>query len=220
MIYSAVNPAVLVRVPLSARRVLDVGCGDGALGRAIKSRRPTEVVGITSSREEAARAKEILDATVSADLESADLTPLGTFDCIVCSHVLEHVREPVRLLAGLRHNLEAGGVVLVALPNTVHYRQRLAFLSGKFRYTDGGIMDRTHYRFFDWDTARALVRDAGLHLTDACADGGFPGSRFLGPARGLVDRIAVRSFPGAFGVQFVLTARDPDRAGHAQRARP
>ena len=93
----------------------------------------------------------------------------------------------------------------------MHYRQRLAFLAGRFRYTDGGLMDRTHYRFFDWVTARDLVREAGLLLVEARADGGFPGSRFLGPLRGLLDRLAVGSFPGAFGAQFVLTARRAER---------
>jgi SAM-dependent methyltransferase len=206
MIYRAVNPAVLARIPRHARRVLDVGCGDGALGRALKARQPAEVVGITYSPEEAARARDVLDEVVAADLESADLAQLGTFDCIVCSHVLEHLREPARVLSRLRHNLEAYGTVLIALPNTLHYRQRLAFLAGRFRYADGGIMDRTHYRFFDWTTARDLVREADLCLTEARAVGGAPGSRFLGPLGGLLDRAAVRGRPGVFGVQFVLTA--------------
>ena len=218
MVHSAVNPPVLVRIPPKARRVLDVGCGDGALGRAIKARRPTEVVGITFSGEEAALARSVLDEIVRADLESADLTHLGTFDCIVCSHVLEHLREPVRLLASLRANLAADGIVLIAVPNALHYRQRLAFLAGRFRYTDGGIMDRTHYRFFDWNTARGLVREAGLQLVEALADGGFPGSRFLGPACDLLDRAAVSVFPGAFGVQFVLTAKDGGRSTADQRS--
>jgi SAM-dependent methyltransferase len=207
MIYRAVNAPVFNRIPPDARRVLDVGCGTGALGHAIKGQRATEVVGVTRSEEEAVSARIVLDRVVCADLESADLTHLGVFDCIVCSHVLEHVREPAGLLTRLRENLAAGGMVLIALPNTLHYRQRLLFLTGRFRYTDGGLMDRTHYRFFDWDTARGLVSEAGLHLVEARADGGFPGSRFFGPLRRLLDRAAVGSFPGAFGVQFVLTAR-------------
>jgi len=211
MIYNAVNTPVLVRIPPDARRVLDVGCGDGALGRAIKARRPTEVVGVTHSEEEAVAARKVLDQVICSDLESADLAHLGVFDCIVCSHVLEHVREPAGLLTRLRENLAADGIVLIALPNTLHYRQRLAFLAGRFRYTDGGIMDRTHYRFFDWDTARGLVREAGLQLVEARAEGGFPGSRFIAPLRSLLDRAAVGSFPGAFGVQFVLTARWKDQ---------
>jgi cyclopropane fatty-acyl-phospholipid synthase-like methyltransferase len=101
MIYRAVNAPVLIRVPPDARRVLDVGCGSGALGHAIKRLSPTEVVGVTRSEEEADSARTVLDEVVCADLESADLTHLGIFDCIVCSHVLEHVRDPAELLARL-----------------------------------------------------------------------------------------------------------------------
>jgi hypothetical protein len=125
--------------------------------------------------------------------------------------VLEHLREPVGLLVRLRSNLAADGIVLIAVPNALHYRQRFAFLVGRFRYTDGGLMDRTHCRFFDWVTARGLAREAGLQLVEAHADGGCPGSRFLGPLRGPLDRLAVGRFPGAFGAQFVLTARRGER---------
>jgi 2-polyprenyl-3-methyl-5-hydroxy-6-metoxy-1,4-benzoquinol methylase len=87
MIYSAVNAPVLVRIPPDARRVLDVGCAM-CLGRAIKSRRPM-VVGVA------------LEEAVSAQgARPGHCTDLGRptsrtrlFDCIVCSHVLEHVRS-------------------------------------------------------------------------------------------------------------------------------
>src|SRR6478735_5502313 len=104
MVYSAINPPILERIPPAVRRVLDVGCGDGALARAIKARHPTEVVGVTCSGDEAWRARDILDEVIAADLESADLAHLGIFDCIVCSHVLEHLREPTRVLSSLRNN--------------------------------------------------------------------------------------------------------------------
>ena len=97
--------------------------------------------------------------------------------------------------------------MLVALPNVLHYRQRLAFLGGRFRYTDGGLMDRTHYRFFDWTTAQELIAEAGLTAESVEAVGGWPGSRFAGPLRASLDRLAVAASPGLFGVQFVVTAR-------------
>jgi SAM-dependent methyltransferase len=209
MIYGAINIPVLDRVPGTARRILDIGCGDGAFGRAVKARQPATVAGVTFSDEEAARAREHLDSVVTRDLESASLVDLGQFDCVVCSHVLEHLRDPVRVLTSLRDNLTKDGVVLVALPNVLHYRQRLAFLGGRFRYTDGGLMDRTHYRFFDWTTAQELIAEAGLTAESAEAVGGWPGSRFAGPLRASLDRLAVAASPGLFGVQFVVTARAP-----------
>jgi SAM-dependent methyltransferase len=210
-VYSAVNHAVFDRVPAAANSVLDVGCGDGALGRALKVRSGCLVTGITGSMEEHRCAASVLDQVVLADLDDADLTSLGLFDVIVCSHVLEHLRDPGRLLHQLRPHLASGGRLVVALPNPLLWRQRMAFLAGRFRYTRGGIMDDTHLRFFDWITARRLVEDAGFQVVAAVAEGGCPGARFLpGALAAALDRLAVQLRPGLFGVQFVIEARLPD----------
>ena len=96
---------------------------------------------------------------------------------------------------------------MVALPNALYWRQRLDFLRGRFEYTDGGLMDRTHYRFYSWKTARALLKECGYALVESEADGGFPLSRYVpvfGPA---LDRAALRLGPGVFGVQFIMVSR-------------
>jgi hypothetical protein len=88
----------------------------------------------------------------------------------------------------------------------LYWRQRLQFLIGRFRYTEGGLMDNTHVVFFDWSTARQLITQAGLRLTDCCSEGGFPGSRFLGPAGTMLDSVSLAAAPGLMGTQFVLVA--------------
>jgi len=207
-VYGSVNPAVFERISSAATSILDVGCGDGTLGRALKQRSNCRVTGITSSQEETRRAREVLDEVVCADLETIDTSALGRFDAVVCSHVLEHLRDPRRLLDRLRGCFTADGVLIVALPNPMLWRQRLAFAAGKFRYTAGGIMDDTHLRFYDWVTAQDLVRSAGYQVADAFADGGCPGSRFLpGPMARALDGWATALSPGLFGVQFVIRAR-------------
>src|SRR5690606_10671353 len=117
MLYDAVNEAVLSRIPTTARRVLDLGCGCGALGRRLKQRQEAEIVGVTFSREEASRAKGVLDGVVEANLEDLDVGQLGRFDCVVASHVLEHLQSPEALLERVRSCLDESGVLLVALPN-------------------------------------------------------------------------------------------------------
>jgi hypothetical protein len=142
-----------------------------------------------------------------------DFAPLGRFDCAVASHVLEHLRNPDEVLRRLRSCLDREATVVVALPNALHYRQRLEFARGRFRYTDGGIMDRTHYRFFDWQTARELVTGAGFRVVRSASEGGWPGSRFLGPAQSHLDRIACELSPSLFAVQFVIVAAlEPPRS--------
>ncbi|HSV72125.1 MAG TPA: class I SAM-dependent methyltransferase [Methylibium sp.] len=208
MIYDAVNQAVLRRIPSGVRQVLDLGCGSGALGAALKARHGCTIVGVTASAAEAAAAWSRLDRVEVADLNDFDPAPLGAFDCIVCSHVLEHLLDPGALLRRLRGCLAPGASLLVALPNALFWRQRLEFLRGRFRYTDGGLMDSSHYRFFDWQTAEQLVRDAGYRVTERAADGGLPGSRRLGARLSAVlDRQALARFPGLFGHQFLLQAR-------------
>lgn len=208
LLYGSINPPVAVRVPLAARRVLDVGCGDGTLGRHLRDRQGARVTGITWSEAEAARARDGLEQVVVADLDAWEPVPgLGPFEAVVCSHVLEHLRDAGRLLRVLRGLVTPSGVLVVALPNVLFWRQRWEFLRGRFRYGRGGLMDTTHLRFYDGATARELVAGNGWEVTEVAADGGFPGSRFTGLARPMLDRWAVRWRPGLFGFQLVIAAR-------------
>lgn len=207
--YEAVNEDVLVRVPAGCRRVLDVGCGTGGLGARLKRARGCEVVGITGSGEEASEASGALDRVVCADLEDFEPASLGTFDCIVCSHVLEHLRRPEGLLRRLRECLTPAGLLLAALPNALFWRQRIAFLLGRFRYTEGGLMDRGHLRFFDPATSRTLLEDGGFRVIrwEAQGHAPLPGLRAAAPGLAArIDGLAVRAFPGLFGTQFLLGA--------------
>jgi SAM-dependent methyltransferase len=211
LVYGGINPAVLAAVPLHARRILDVGCGSGTLGLAIKERQPAEVVGLTYSEAEARGAAGRLDRVVVCDLNEFDPAELGTFDCVICSHVLEHLYWPGRFLIACQPVLAPGGRLVVALPNVLAWRQRLAFLFGRFRYTDGGLMDRTHFRFFDRRTAHELVAGAGYRVVTRVAEGVFPLARFLPGLGRVLNRAAVRLAPGLFAWQFVITAELPGR---------
>lgn len=210
MLYKAVNKPVLSLVPNTARRVLDLGCGSGALGREIKRKIKCEVTGVTSSNEEAASAKEWLDRVIVCDLNQFEPRELGLFDSIICSHILEHLYSPAELLTRLRDSLTPDGVLIVALPNILFWKQRIQFLRGRFRYTEGGIMDRTHYRFFDYATSLELVRDAKFEIITRNVDAYFP-LPFLRPylkfLAGRLDRLASNLIPGLFGTQFIIVAR-------------
>jgi len=204
--YGALNRPVLDAIPTSVRGVLDLGCGTGSLGRAIKARQVVEVTGVTYSSTEAEMARRYLDRVIVTDLNTFSPTDLGRFDCIICSHILEHLYWPDHVLRAMVPLLEPGGRLFVALPNSLVWRQRVRFLRGEFRYTDGGLMDRTHFRFFDWTSARALVASAGFREISAYADGGFPLARYLPGAGRLLSHAALRLAPGLFGWQFVVVA--------------
>jgi len=210
-IYEAVNQTVLLRVPKTAKRILDIGCGTGSLGIKIKHEINCEVVGVTYSKLESESANKYLDGVIIRDLNSFAPHELGQFDCIICSHILEHLYHPQALLNHLHDNLTADGVLIVALPNVLHWKQRWEFIRGRFRYTDGGLMDKTHFRFFDWETAHELLEQGGYQVVEAEADGNFPLPvlRKVCPAKFVdyIDKIALNKFPGLFGFQFVFSCK-------------
>lgn len=207
-VYSGVNVALLRQVPADSVQILDVGCGTGALAKRIKTGRQCFIVGITHSHQEAVLARQCLDEVFVVDLNHFDPHPFSLFDCIICSHVLEHLYKPEDVLRSMLPLLRDGGTLIVALPNVLHWRQRLEFLGGRFRYQDFGLLDRTHFRFFDWVTARQLVECAGYRVTQHLADGHFPLPllrKWTGMAE-FVDRLALRALPGLFGWQIILIA--------------
>jgi SAM-dependent methyltransferase len=206
-VYDSVNLAVLEAVPAGARRILDLGCGTGALGRELRRRSGANVTGVTDSDPEVAIAAQALDHVLKRDLDSWNTEDLEhPFDVIVCSHVLEHLKAPERLLTDLAKRSGGQTRLIVALPNVLHWRQRLKFLRGDFRYAEGGLMDRTHLRFFTWDTAQELIAAGGWRLCEAWASGHAPGiwrMPWLGPR---LDAALANASPGLFGDQFILTA--------------
>jgi SAM-dependent methyltransferase len=209
MLYEAVNQAVLSSIPKTARRLLDIGCGSGALAIEIKGKINCEIVGVTYSESEASIASRYLDRVLVGDLNHFHYSELGKFDWIVCSHILEHLYQPQELLIRLHDHLTSDGKLLVAVPNVLHWRQRWEFLKGNFKYTDGGIMDRTHFRFFDWETSLELIQNSGYTMISRSADGYFPLPKirkFISPVAVKIDRLATQLLPGLFGCQFILVA--------------
>jgi SAM-dependent methyltransferase len=212
IIYDSVNPAVFSLVPVTAERILDIGCGSGALGGALRTQRQREIVGITYSPQEADLAKSKLSGVICAELNTFDFSGLGTFDCVVMSHILEHLYAPEDLLKRIKVILRPNSAIVVALPNVVWWKQRLEFLVGKWRYRDFGILDRTHFRFFDLNSSREMLEDAGYEIVSARADGPFPLLRpwariLLGGAADPIDRLFCRLSPGLFAFQFSYLAR-------------
>lgn len=140
-------------------RILDVGCGSGELGRALRER-GHHVVGIDSRKPLCE-----LDEFVRADLWAGFPDLQGRlFDVVILADVLEHMAEPAKLLAEAKARLAPGGSVLVSLPNAVHWSVRAQVALGKFDYMNKGILDRGHLRFFTRSSAERLFAEAGLRV--------------------------------------------------------
>jgi SAM-dependent methyltransferase len=162
--YQGLNTWLLRAVPEAARTILEVGCGEGRLGEALKrGRADRRVYGLERERGPAARAAERLDRVLVADVErdAPDLPP-GSIDCILFGDVLEHLRDPTAALRRLSPLLAPGGEVLCCVPNVQHHSVLSALLRGDFQYQPLGILDETHVRFFTFASFTKVMLDAGL----------------------------------------------------------
>ncbi len=137
------------------KRVLDVGCASGYFARLLR-KNGCVVTGIDANPEALALAGDGCERTILADLDIQSLLPLlggATFDVVAFGDVLEHLRDPLRLLEEARGALTQDGYIVASIPNIAHGAIRLSMLSGRFDYSEYGLLDETHIRFF---TAKSL----------------------------------------------------------------
>ncbi|PFG32514.1 class I SAM-dependent methyltransferase [Sanguibacter antarcticus] len=196
------------------KKVLDVGCATGYLARQLIERGCT-VSGVEVDPEAAREAEPVLSRLVVGDLNQVRLSDeftKGEFDVVVFADVLEHVLDPAAVLSDSLEVLAADGTIVVSIPNVAHGSLRLALLQGRWDYTDVGLLDRTHLKFFTFDSLVQLLADAGLVIEVAR-------STTTDPLNAMVDVDAaalpativewVRHQPHALDFQFVLRARRP-----------
>jgi SAM-dependent methyltransferase len=110
------------------RRVLDLGCRYGALTRAYAE--GNEVVGVDVDRDALAEAAKLGIETRWADVEQPLPFEDESFDVVVAGELLEHVRDPERLVAEARRLLRPGGRLVGSVPNAFRLLNRLRFLGG------------------------------------------------------------------------------------------
>lgn len=166
------------------KRVLDLGCRYGALTRAYAE--GNDVTGVDVDRDALAEAAKLGVETVWADVEEPLPFDDASFDVVVAGELIEHLRDPDRLVAEARRLLRPAGTFVGSVPNFYRLRNRLAMLVG--RPLDH---DPTHLHVFaPRDVERLMAGWDALQLH-------FLASRFL------------RLSPPLFANIVVFSARKP-----------
>ncbi len=177
----------------SHKKVLDVGCNKGYLAVRFK-RNGCFVVGIEKDEESAKVAKSFCDEVIQGDVEKIEELkyPLEYFDVLVFADILEHLTEPGKVLQKLKKYLKPEGCIVASLPNVARLDIRLKLLFGKFDYTESGILDKTHLRFFTLAGTKKLFKENGYRIVNI----DYSGS---------VARLKV--FTQLFAFQFIIVAK-------------
>lgn len=148
------------------KSVLEVGPATGHITDVL-AQRGCRVTCIERDPAAAELAGRFCERMVVANVEELDLASMlgdERFDVVLFGDVLEHLVDPGAVLAKVASVLAPGGYVVASVPNVAHGSVRLALLSGEFRYSDRGLLDCTHLRFFTRETLADLFREAGYAI--------------------------------------------------------
>ena len=143
--------------------LLDVGCGDGSLGR-LAQEKVRHVIGIDFSHVALKSAKRKHNQVVRCDFGQAGLPfKSGVFEMVTCLDVIEHVFYPAELLCEIHRVLKINGVLILTTPN-VRFIDHLAqlLLKGKFPRTSDDIESYNggHIQYFTFSDLIGLLRQS------------------------------------------------------------
>ena len=163
--FKNVRREIVPLLPKHSSRIFEVGCGSGdTLSFLKKTGKCDWVGGIELFHDAAEIARTNVDLVLVGSIEKIDLPfEESSLDVILCLDVLEHLVDPWGVVSRLHTLLKPGGVLICSIPNVRYFRVVLPLLLlGRWRYTEYGILDKTHLRFFTKESAIALAESSGL----------------------------------------------------------
>lgn len=147
--------------------VLEIGCASGVQSRILKELLGCRVIGVEINAEAAEEARQYCEKVYTGNIEQLDLASLAEgreFDVVLCADVLEHLLTPVKMLEKVKEILKDDGYVVASVPNVVHASVVFQMAKGVFEYTDYGLLDDSHIRFFTQKTICETFFKAGLRV--------------------------------------------------------
>jgi 2-polyprenyl-3-methyl-5-hydroxy-6-metoxy-1,4-benzoquinol methylase len=206
--------------------VLEIGCGSGATGQAVKQKFPgVTYFGVELDPVSAASARTVLDRVITGDIEQIDLghhdVLQNMFDVIICADVLEHLYDPWNVVGTLHRYLRPGGRVIASIPNVQNARVLDNLVGGRWTYCGQGLLDATHIRFFTLHEIRQMFINNGyvveqmVSSCDADMPTGGPWPRDIDLGRLIVKQATADHVQQLFTFQYLLRARAIVAAGGA-----
>ena len=164
-------PARVVRIVGEDKRVMEIGAGPGSITRLLTSVSKCRVTALEIDSEAIKKLAPFCERVYQVDLNNKtwpEVVESGDrFDVVVAADVLEHVYEPLTVLKAMKGFLNEDGYMVISIPHVSHSAVHACLLEEDFEYSDFGLLDRTHIRFFGIKNIQKLFEDAGMKIVHA-----------------------------------------------------
>ncbi|HOZ84622.1 MAG TPA: class I SAM-dependent methyltransferase [Niabella sp.] len=185
------------------KTVLEVACNTGYFSSYLL-RKDCQVTGVELDSEALHKAKPYLVRDINGSIEDESIwkkIETTTYDVVLFMHILEHLTKPEIVLRRALNWVKDDGFLVICLPNINNWNDRWKIFKGNFNYTETGVMDKTHLKFYNHQTAQELIKDAGLDIEEYF--GGSQKVRFkivpsvtiIGRLNILLNKFAYKYFP-------------------------
>ena len=193
------------------KTVLELGAASGHVTKALKSLNNV-VTAVERDARFSENLSEIADEVIITDLDWLDLRERLSgkkFEVVLAGDVLEHCSKPELVLLQIHDLLTPDGYVVISLPNVAHGDVRLSLLTGTFDYSDTGLLDRTHLRFFTRSSIHTFLHQSHFQVDAIFGSTASIGTTEFGPPKAGVPAEAiefVQKDPDALVYQFIVKA--------------
>lgn len=157
--------------------VLDLGCGNGSIARALIAE-GYDVYGVDASESGIAIANaESPGRFFVLDVSSGQLpTELAgkCFDAVISTEVIEHLYDPRAFIVFARRILASGGEFIVSTPYHGYLKNLALAVTGKFDAHFTVLWDGGHIKFFSRETLEQMLRENGFEVTAFAGAGRCP----------------------------------------------
>jgi 2-polyprenyl-3-methyl-5-hydroxy-6-metoxy-1,4-benzoquinol methylase len=154
------------------KKVLEIACHTGYISAWLQ-KRGCQVTGAEIYAPALEKAKPYLHRYILGNIEEEKIwqeVEQEKYDVVLFMHILEHLVNPEVILQKTKTCLKDGGEVIICLPNVSNWEDRLNMFKGNFEYTDIGVMDKTHLKFYNYFTAMEFISKAGFSIKEYCGD--------------------------------------------------
>ena len=172
----------LLEKQVSGRRLLDIGSGPGYF-LDCGTERGWNVLGFEPSPAAAEYSRKRGLEVINDVFVQERAQKQGPYDVIALSSVLEHLRDPIRLLRSVQEILVPGGLLFVAVPNDFNPLQEL--LVEHCGYKPWWVVPRHHLNYFSIDSLSKLLTRLSLAPIEIGTT--YPMEFFLLGGRNYVD---------------------------------